>query len=826
MSGNESLKSNSTRSDMRSRCTGSIIGCLILTMAIALTPHVVLAGPRIMELQFETDKLVTLVRQRLAEETPCYLDEFELPTESGTFVLDHVGFPGGIGLQRSGGEIQLVVPVQIFTKTPECMRNPNCGLTDFQPNSPLEIDLVFAIRGEAMADSGGVLQPFMCIRFAGVELDGQLIPSAAAPGIYQALGSVAINKCNRINIDAVRTLLAGELKIKMVGASANSSLNRIALRIEFEDPSIPNAAPDPTWSAFFAGDLQPDVPGSEWSLFIDADMFTQTVVDRFTSEFTGKDRVSLTSAPEASWRPTAELGGRVDLALVADIDVDVCTIGTDADIEVAFRANSSNPNVVLTDGSLEIELDGGDLLDCSLLGGPLFPVLYSSAASLVSLISIEAILLGSSSTLPDECTQLGEEHFGCSFPVSLPRISLSKWNLPLSPAANMRMTTFFGDPKGPVLAGPMTTTPIPSHTSLSIESSGFIYRVQGGCSSLRLGWDCGVRMVGTGKLCRSIEVVDDPLGIFEVNWQGTHPLGNLYIGVPYQDFEVIFPSVGADIGAFNAAPYPCKLLFRTSLGSGTIAIPGPDESTLNPGESIGLLTKARANCFFEIAFLPGRMNPFWLVDPPPFDVQAQLLFENPSLQPESLTTELVDVAIVGIDAIGGSPDESGRTAVSNVGMQMEFNFRSRSGAVGGAPRTKRIDASDQTKPEDDMEFTIHVPVSVELVAKMKDGSLEGEAVLSELFSRVLDADVDQLPDGVRSASFFVEIEPDQLIFSGPLEIIPSDSGPGPAVDSGSSDGCGDGTCGAGSAFGMPMLMLGAWISRRRPRRRRAVETQA
>lgn len=793
---------------------------LVSVVAIGLMIPRIAAGSHIMELQIQTNKLITLVEQRLAEETICFDGEFELPTESGLYVLDHVEFPEDTHLERAGDGIQLVVPVDVFTKTSECLHDPDCGLHNYQPDTPLRLEFVFDITGEAIEDDEGVARPFMCIRTAGLRINDVPVPAGAAPGLQAALESVALNTCIPISLDALRDLLAGDPTIRMIGAGADATLGRIALRIQFVDPNNLGAPLDPSWSTFPDGIIMPSAPNSEWSLFISADLFSQTVVDRFGSDLAGKERVEVTSAPEALWTPLADAGGRVKVVLGADIDVEICSIGTDADITVAFSASAGSPNIVHADGTLDIDLDDGDVFVCTLAGGPGFPFLLNSVVTLLKAISIESLLLGSDSTLPDDCTQQGDEGFACNFPTDLPRISLSRWNLPFSPGGSMTTTTLFGVNQGPVLGGPMTTTPVPPYFPLSVDTSGFNYGVKGGCSSLKLGWSCGVRLEGTGRLCEPIQVLDDPYGVFEVNWHGAHPLGSNYIGFPGQDFEVIFPRPGSDIEAYSAlsTPYPCKLFIRTSIGAQTFAIPGPDASTINPGESIVELSIAQANCLKEITFIPHRMNPLWLVDPPPFDLQAQVLFDEPDLQQKVMTTELLDASIFGIGPVGGPPNESGETFVSNTPMQLQVNVRSRFAA--GAPRAKQSGAAQPRVP-DEMQFTLTAPINVDLTGKMGDGGLQGEALLREAFSRILDADPDQLPDGVRSASFFVDIDPSQVTFNGPLEEVPApEADLDPAPQNQPANGCGEGACGAGSGFGMPLLMFGAWFSKRRSRGRR------
>lgn len=788
---------------------------LIVALGVAMTTNNVVAGPRIIEMQFQSSKLATLVAQRLAQETPCYNGEFELPFLTGTYVLDHVEFPGGITVQRSGQVIQLVVPMEIYTKTPECLRDPNCGLTSYEPPFPLSVDLVFDITGEAKADSNNNLQPFMCIRFSGVQFGGQPIPAGVAPGLEAALQSLALNKCNRIQINAVQKLLAGEPKIKAVGANANSALDRIALRIEFEDPGNPTAPNDPSWISFLDGVIKPSAPNSEWSLFIDQSLFKESVVSRFASKLAGEDGVEIVSGPSAVWTALGENGGRVDVALGADFDVEICSIGADADIRVAFSASAGDPNVVHADGTLDIDIDGVDVFACSLLTGPAFPFIFSSIATVLSAISVESLLLGSSGTLPDECTQQGETGFACDFPANLPRISMSKWNFPGSPGATMSMTQFFGHRDGPILGGPMPTSAIPGRSPLNIQTTGFSYGVKGGCSSLSLGWKCALLVEGTGRLCRSIQVLNDPLGVFAVQWLGVHHLGSNYLGVPGQNANVVFPAPGGDFSAYYANPYPCDLLIRTSLGSQTIRIPGPDVNNVNQGEAIGELSQAQADCLIEVGFIPGVFNPLWLVDPPPWEIQAQVLYEDPDLQPENVTAQVTSISMISMEPVTGSYNQAGQVAVSNAPMQMQVGVvvQLPSFSIGG--RTKHAHATAQSKPPGDASFTLTAPVSVDLLGSMSDGGLKAEVTLRDKFSRILDAAQDDLPPGLRSASFQIDVDPADATFGGPLKETDL-----PAVQPLPTSGCGAGACGAGSPVAVPFLMLGAWFSKRRTRRRR------
>ena len=57
---------------------------LIAALGVAMTAKDVVAGPRIIELQMQSDKLATLVAQRLAQETPqCVRSRTELTDSCG-----------------------------------------------------------------------------------------------------------------------------------------------------------------------------------------------------------------------------------------------------------------------------------------------------------------------------------------------------------------------------------------------------------------------------------------------------------------------------------------------------------------------------------------------------------------------------------------------------------------------------------------------------------------------------------------------------------------------------------------------------------------------
>ena len=435
----------------------AFVSCLVL----ASPP---LMGEHIVEFQIEASKLIELVDDRLAEEDVCYPTPFQLPGFGGELVLDHLEFPGPTLLQRDGQQLRLVVPVSVYTKTVACMSDPNCGPQNYTPPFPLTIPMVLDLS--ARIGNDGKLA--ICVTPAENELLG-------------AVGGFSSPMCSKIDImKSLKKLLKGEPPIKKVGLSANNILDRIAVRIEFENPDDPAAPPATTWDGFFDGQVGPSPAGMEWSIFINQDLLLHVFKKRFES------KLDIIEGPNATWVSDGPNGGTVLMDFTADFDVPLCpnSIAADADVVIDLSVDGSVPNILQAHGTIETDVVDSDVGLCVFLTGG---VASGAAPIVLATLGIIASTMGpDSGDLPDECTLNDDgDEFDCQYSVDLPAIRMSKYKTNGSTQATLTMDRIFGSTQGPVMGGPVTITfgPPPNPPKLlSVGPAAFEFGVRAGAA--------------------------------------------------------------------------------------------------------------------------------------------------------------------------------------------------------------------------------------------------------------------------------------------------------------------------------------------------------
>ncbi len=824
----------------------SSAGFLSLSLAAILFSATLAPAAHIVEFQIASPKLIQLVEHRLLEEEICALSPFELPLQNGDFILDHVEFPGAVTLQREGSQIQFVVPVAIYTKAVACISDPNCLAHDYAPSTPLTPDLVLDLT--AQVDENGKLN--LCVEFNSMRIGSTVIGlESLDANLVQSLGGLLSPKCSKIDVmKSLTKLLDGDRTIKQVGVSASSDLSRIAVRLELDNPSNPEAAPDSSWAAFFDASISPTASGMEWSIFMDQSLLRQALAAKFHASLSAQADIEVLDGPHTSYMPFGSAGAQVTLTMELEIDAGCPfnNVGVDPAIVTLFLfADNNDPNAIKSNGHLSTDLIDADVVACALSFGPF---------GLIGLPVIAAVAANQgpgSGDFPDECNQINDEEFQCKQPVSLPLIRLSKWNAIWSSRASLTLNKLFGHENGIIMGGPVTVTlglPHSPKAPLEIGTGKFTYGVQGGCSSLHLGWSGHLPIEGDGRLCQA-KVINDPYGVYGVskNWE-PHALGANWIG-NNRALTLSFPKSTANYAAFAANPYPCRLVIRTSAGSRCVDVPAPDIANINHAAAAGAMAEAKANCLKPFWFSMRIMELLWLVDPPPFDIQTFVRFDDPFVYTQNVTAQVrtIQVAMQGpvsTPAIGSNVQFNGVTMNVMANVRVDRSSAAPSvrrgatvGSVGGitgggvtagpfagggftaGPRAaKSAQASAGKNSDDFFDVEIQQEVVVDLEALMGDGSTV-DVSTKQGISQLVTIPADQLPEGVSDLSFMLEIPAERLkmmVEMEPVEIIEpdepdvtADPAGAPALD----QACGDGACGVGGAGMMPFMLLG-WMTLR------------
>lgn len=796
------------------------------TALAALVAGSLLTGParaaHVVEFQLDVAKLFTLVGDRIAEEEICYADPIQIPGLAGSLVLDHVEFPGPIQLQKSGQQLQVVVPVAVYTKAAACLTDPNCGPTDYTPPFPYTTNLVLDLTAEF--NSNGELT--LCV-------------TAPTGGVLASLGGLGDDICSEIDLeDSLVDLLGSVPNIKQVGLSANAALDRIAVRIEFDNPANPTAPPASSWTDFFNGQLAPTGPNMDWSMFITKHLMLDVFKDRFAGQLT------VIEGPGASWFGLGVNGGLVQVTFTADFDVSVCpnTIAADVIVSTILSVDANDPNVLKLNGSLDTDIWDSDVFLCALsIGGFGNPEVFSVILAVSAVIAANQGPGGGN--LPAQCS-LNEDDgtFACSNPVDLTPIRMSKYNTPAATRGILVMDALFGDPAGPVMGGPIDiwlAPPANPKKLLEVGPGEITYGLTGSCNSIRLGYSGAIPVTGDGMLCQPIQVIDDPLNVFKITWPGSHWLGSNYIGA--QVLEIGF-FAGSDLNAYFANPYPCRVVIRSSVGLRCYEIaapsPPPAEGSVEELMWLGALEKEEIDCLKLVHYLPKKMEFLWLIDPPPFQLPYHVQFAERLVRPAEFIPMLTNVNVVFNQPIEAQQMPGGQIQAAGAIMTLQADvFVQAAGAAAGAGATgalalpltsakpKSTAAAKQASAAaarlaDGQTFTIEQTVTLDLIGELQGDGTARFKPAGDL-TQVFRLGADQLPAGVRELLFVVELPAERWEMHGEVEQLEPSIDPAvPTVAPNTNGVCGDGVCGLGTGGAVPFAAFGMLAMRSDVRRRR------
>ena len=119
---------NPSRITLNDRCR---LGVSLAVVAFFLGATTAQAQPRIVEFQVASDKLTSLLWDRLLNQEICELSFFPFPPPSGpTGVLDRVEFPTQPQVMRTNAGAQIIAAVDVYAKAVNCLTDPLCGRND------------------------------------------------------------------------------------------------------------------------------------------------------------------------------------------------------------------------------------------------------------------------------------------------------------------------------------------------------------------------------------------------------------------------------------------------------------------------------------------------------------------------------------------------------------------------------------------------------------------------------------------------------------------------------------------------------------------------
>lgn len=576
------------------------------------------------ELQVSAAPLLGLVVNRVRAIPPACPEPFS--DGSQDWIIDHysVGEPflssessptdivfteGTVSARRP----EIVVPIQASLKTTYCVETAICPLS---ATLPVTLPLRFVLT----ADSNQI-----CATYTGVDTD---FLGAADPigTMMTALGPM----CAPVSLSAMTGLL-GEVTIDDVALAANAN-GRIGVRMELLTPDGSAGSSLADWDDFMNGALA-DSGGGEFSIFIDEAMLRRAFGRRMTDGLVCDpaepeaaactDELTPTSDASTFWLPD-------DHAVQVEMDMDVdlggwcwSDVGLEpVSIEAPFSLGSDGSSLDIN-AELDWDANDGDIAAC-VLQNPFF--VLTMGLPLQSYVIFQAIADGYSAAneieggLPADCSMSGDTQIDCTFPFSLPTLDLG------GPVATgvLEATELLAFPSGLSLEGTIDL-PVPFEAKQPMTFGAYelpIYGVQGGCSTLHLGY-LGFLDIegGPGEFCpnpytgeQSPSIVNDPLGIYAVDDVDQGPADTVELRFPWADEE-----------PFWIDPYPAQVQVWSTVGSGTIEIGTPEKTEYGSIGWLAAYINALVQCEPAAGGMPGNPGWFdveWLVDPPPYEFVA------------------------------------------------------------------------------------------------------------------------------------------------------------------------------------------------------------
>ncbi len=671
------------------------------------------AATNFVEMQTAVEPIVSSIRAQMRAQKECPAP-FPCPIGNGLCIVDHINLPDGATMRdgpntnvtintqvsMSAPSIELLLPFDPKLKTVECVEDANCAPGTYLPSIPMNIVLGVTLQSSSLCMSVVDLEP--------------AVPGSA--GIVAELQQKMGTECQPLDVAS----LAGALNqpVAGMGLSTNSSHDRLAIRIELGNPTS-NTFTD--WQSFLVNRQISAFPnGTAWSTFLGQAALKKNLLDQIHSGVNGDDRLEMTINPSASW-----VGSRPGFNVHFGVEYDVPGCLKDVDVEpidiTTTFGLSGDGTAMVINGHVDANMDQTDLFLCGLSMGGVF-------GAIIPGIVPSMMIIGNSMGAPmemDGCSS-NDDNFSCTQDLDLPGVA----------------TASFGNSNGFAIGGGnANSTYVPDPALSAVNASDINYGVQGGCSSLHLGYASEVVITGGGLLCGH-EKQNDPLNVFRVVDKYASPW------LP-KTLEVDFPWGSAStVAQYWANPYPLEITVMTDRGSKTISIPAPQQVSQSEQLGyVGQLTMAQANCLKDQPDGIGRFmfDPQWHIDPPPFDIFVYDGLANYSLP---ATLRSLSVELVG--------DVDGTVSRRQISIDQQEAM------VHGVLETN-IGGED-----------VAVPFSVSTELSMA-GVERTAGLLTEMsLTQALSASVQvALPNGLGDASFDLSVDPQALNLVGTMPALSS-----------------------------------------------------
>ena len=557
----------------------SVLGGLLSAPALASNSH-------FFELQFEAGELAQAVRARLTTNGSFCPVEVPCPGASGQCIVDRIEFPAAATASQgplepiainaahtiNGRRPKISIPLVAKVQTVACAYDPACTTPEQDFYTTLEVTMNIG-SGEQL-----------CFTPSGL-------------GIPVPVPLPISEFCIDLDVSSVNAIIGqGAGAISGRALAFDSGTNRIGARFELGVPdSAYNAARINAWSSFLGGNLSTGLNGQAWSSFLHRTLLEDSLDRRLVENTAGTD-VALLGAPNSVWTGLGASGGQLDLSVGAEYDgcVDISPLT----IQAFIAKNATNTGFALA-GSVGWDADTWDTIWCGFQqAGPFGAIAGPIIAGTVDLTDLGGF--------GGNCQVTSDSEFLCNETTHPMVFTLGGgWTM------DVELSQISGTADGLAIGGPITFHG-PGLPNIDVVARSPSFGFRGSCGGGRCGYEGGVFVSGTAKLCGPVELRDDPLNLFRLEPPAHDTLPAAY-GIDF----VLPNNLRAQ---FEANPYGPTVVVRSSVGVRAVQMAPPvlkDSATQENLQCMALQVKYEAERCMRPKWRPyyERFHPEWVIDP-------------------------------------------------------------------------------------------------------------------------------------------------------------------------------------------------------------------
>jgi hypothetical protein len=430
--------------------------------------------------------------------------------------------------------------------------------------------------------------------------------------------------------DLAQAILGAGAQVLNAGASIDSSLTRIAFRVEVGGGTPQSPA---NWQAFFNGTVPDRLQGADWAFYLDAPIFSGLIAQPIDQGVTGSSSFHLVTGVTVNYSNPASNRAHVQVPFGGNVDTGICTAYVDVTVDIDVTVSA--PNTLAVDTNISHNVHGtACTVTAGLLGaalGALVDLVMPFAAGIINPVSgflggVAAAVYVENTYTPStpiqSCQELSSTHYSCT------RVMPVKAS---SQFGNLAFTALSAQSDGVSLTGTLQSKAL---TTAGIKTTvgQFAWQAPGvSCGNAGPGTisqfgahvqqlatcAAGIEIDDTGSAplyLNSYTVQNDPLNVFQspnMRIDVTNPASPIQLQI----------TVGYPGAPYYQNPYPLELLVYTNGGVRLLSvgpIPPLTAEDIRRMEDVIALQVSSCEKIVDPWFnFSHQYNPIWSVDPPP-----------------------------------------------------------------------------------------------------------------------------------------------------------------------------------------------------------------